>query len=83
MEPTLKSGDVVLIDRNQNEIDPHGGIYALLMEGEIMIKRLQVLYPSKKIKIISDNSRYESNEMDLGNLQICGKVIWVGHELDR
>lgn len=83
MEPTLKSGDMVLIDRNQNKIDPHGGIYALFMEGEIMIKRLQVLYPLKKIKIISDNSRYGSIEMDFESLPICGKVIWFGRELDR
>lgn len=83
MEPTLKSGDIVLIDHSRNYVDPHGGIYAIIVEDEITIKRLQILYPSKKIKIISDNVKYESTEVDSDQLKINGKVIWYGCELER
>lgn len=83
MEPTLKSGDIVLIDHNRNEVDPHGGIYAIVVDGEVMIKRLQILYPSKKIKIINDNSKYESTDVDSAHLKISGKLIWYGRELER
>ena len=83
MEPTLKPGDIVLIDHSRNDVDPHGGIYAIAVDGQIMIKRLQILYPSKKIKIISDNGKYESTEVDSDHLNINGKVIWYGRELER
>jgi phage repressor protein C with HTH and peptisase S24 domain len=83
MEPTLKPGDIVLIDHSRNDVDPHGGIYAIAVDGQIMIKRLQILYPSKKIKIISDNAKYESTEVDSDHLNINGKVIWYGRELER
>ena len=83
MEPTLKSGDIVLIDHSRNNVDPHGGIYAIVVDGEVMIKRLQILYPSKKIKIISDNIKYESTDADSDHLNISGKVIWYGRELER
>ena len=54
MEPTLFSGDIVLVDHNRNYIDPQGGIYAIAMDDDvIMIKRLQVIYPLKRIRIIS------------------------------
>jgi phage repressor protein C with HTH and peptisase S24 domain len=31
MEPTLHSGDIVLIDHSRDYVDPHGGIYAIVM----------------------------------------------------
>jgi len=43
MEPTLVSGDLILIDRGRNYVDPHGGIYAIVENDEIAVKRLQLL----------------------------------------
>lgn len=83
MEPTLLSGDIILIDHSKNYVDPHGGIYAIALEHEIMVKRIQVLYPSKKLRVISDNSRYEPAEIDPGQVIINGKVIWFGREIER
>ena len=83
MEPTLQSGDVVLIDHSRDYVDPHGGIYAIVMEDEIVLKRLQVLYPTRKIKVISDNSRYQPSEIEPDQIKINGKVIWFGRELER
>ncbi|MBI5562335.1 MAG: helix-turn-helix domain-containing protein [Deltaproteobacteria bacterium] len=83
MEPTLASGDMVLVDHSRDYIDPQGGIYAIAIDGTIMIKRLQVLYPSKKVRIISDNQRYETIETDSSEVNINGKVIWFGREIER
>ncbi len=83
MEPTLRSGDLALVDHSRNYVDPQGGIYAIAIDHTIMIKRIQVLHPSKKIKVISDNGLYESFETDLERLRINGKVIWFGREIER
>jgi phage repressor protein C with HTH and peptisase S24 domain len=83
MEPTLQSGDVVLIDHGRNYVDPHGGIYAIVMDDEIVLKRLQIIYPTRKIKVISDNLRYEPSEIEPDQIKINGKVIWCGREIER
>jgi len=83
MEPVLYSGDIVLVDHNRNYIDPQGGIYAIAMDDQIMIKRLQVIYPSKKVRIISDNPKYEPLEAETEQVIINGKVIWFGREIER
>lgn len=83
MEPTLRSGDLVLVDHNRNYLDPQGGIYAIAMDDLMMVKRVQVLYPTDKVSIISDNPQYESIEIKAGEVRINGKVIWFGRELER
>ncbi|OPY91441.1 MAG: HTH-type transcriptional regulator PrtR [Syntrophaceae bacterium PtaU1.Bin231] len=82
MEPTLLSGDLVLIDRSRNYLDPQGGIYAIALDDAIMIKRL-LADPSRKIRIISDNRNYPAIEADPDQVKINGKVIWFGRELER
>lgn len=83
MEPTLRSGDLVLVDHNRNYLDPQGGIYAVVMDDLIMIKRVQVLYPTDRVSIISDNPQYESIEIKTAEVRINGKIIWFGRELER
>jgi len=81
MYPTLQNGDLVMIDLDKKCLDPQGGIYAITIGEEIMIKRLQTLPAKGKIKIISDNKLYESYEMNPENVIINGKVIWFGREI--
>lgn len=83
MEPTLMSGDIVLVDHGRNFIDPWGGIYALVSDSRIMIKRLQVLSHIGKIRVISDNQKYEPYVVSPDQLVINGKVIWFGREIER
>lgn len=81
MEPTLYSGDIVLVDHSRNYIDPQGGIYAVAFDDVIMIKRVQVIYPSNKVRILSDNAKYEPLEASSEWVAINGKVIWFGREI--
>jgi phage repressor protein C with HTH and peptisase S24 domain len=83
MEPTLFSGDIVLVDHNRNYIDPQGGIYAIVIDDMVMIKRLQPNHISKKILVISDNNKYRAIEANPDELIIQGKIIWFGREIER
>jgi phage repressor protein C with HTH and peptisase S24 domain len=82
MEPTLLSGDMILVDHSKNFIDPQGGIYAIVMEDMIMIKRLQVLGQGR-IRVVSDNLHYEPIEMNADALIINGKVLWFCRDMER
>ena len=81
MEPTITDGDFVLIDRSQKQVVV-GNIYALRMDNAVMVKRLQPMGASC-IKVMSDNKLYESYELDLekGDIEIIGQIIWIGREL--
>ena len=81
MEPSLLSGDLVLVDRNRNYIDPQGGIYALALDDIIMVKRIQMLVD--RARIISDNLKYEAFEVPMERVKVNGKVIWFARELGR
>ena len=84
MEPTLLSGDLVLVDHSRQYIDPQGGIYAIVIDKKIMVKRVQILYHKQLLKIISDNtSKYQPIEIEADQVIINGKAIWYGRELER
>ncbi len=84
MTPTLLDGDLVLVDHARNFIEPVGGIYALYINDQIVVKRIQVLYSTGKIQIISDNrEKYPPMDVDADQIKINGKVIWYARELER
>jgi len=83
MKPTLVSGDLVLIDHSRTTIASQGGIYAISIDHEILIKRLQLLYSGGKIMIISDNKQYPAQDIEAEKVTINGKVIWYARELER
>jgi phage repressor protein C with HTH and peptisase S24 domain len=82
MEPTLVAGDLVLVDHGRNAIAPQGGIYAIAIEDEIMIKRVQPAFPDKLL-VISDNKQYPAFELEKDKVLVNGKVIWYARELER
>lgn len=81
MAPTLLPGDLILIDSSRNKIDLNGGLYAIALSNEIMIKRLELLFEIKKIKIISDNPLYGAREVNEKEVTINGRVIWFAREI--
>ncbi len=77
MEPTLKDGDYVII--NTTQISANDGIYALLYDNAVIIKRVQFCL-NGNIKIISDNPKYDSftfkkEELQDLNIKILGKKV--------
>lgn len=88
MEPTLYSGDLVLVDHNRDYIDRSGGIYAICLrstaEGEIMVKRVYPSLSTGRLRIISDNkARYPEEEAGADEVMVNGKVIWFAREIER
>lgn len=77
MEPTLRAGDVILVDHRRSLPDREG-IYVLRMDDALLVKRLQ-LQPGGKIVAISDNPNYKSFDVkpDAG-LAVIGRVVWAG-----
>jgi phage repressor protein C with HTH and peptisase S24 domain len=83
MEPTLYGGDIVLVDHGKNAISPQGGIYAIALDGEIMIKRVEFLRSRKVVVIKSDNPRYSTEEVPPERLTVNGKMIWFAREAEK
>lgn len=83
MSPTIEEKDVVLINQGSEgkEVYP-GKIYVLRIEDTIAIKRLEK-HPGELI-LRSDNPTYERMAIPLDestNMEIIGKVIWIGKEV--
>lgn len=81
MTPNYSPGDRVIVDLTEHELRADG-VY-LISDGysEPQIKRLQrVLFTvPPRCKIISDNSSYEAQEVDIASVKILGKVAaYVG-----
>lgn len=77
MEPTIASGERVIVDTGHKTPTPDG-LYAIRDTFKsIIVKRLQVLRSARppRVKIISDNNNHPSEEAPLGELEIVGKVL--------
>jgi hypothetical protein len=76
MEPTLLSGDRVIVDTSHNRPSPDG-IYAIEGPlGDVVVKRLQVIRASDPlaVRIISDNPRQAEEVIEIECLRVIGRV---------
>jgi phage repressor protein C with HTH and peptisase S24 domain len=84
MEPTLRPGDVILVDHRAAASVPRDGIYVLRMDSSLLVKRLQRL-PGGVVKVTSDNPAYEpfviQRETSADDLVIIGRVVWCGRRM--
>lgn len=82
MEPTIHSGDSILVDMSRNQIQD-GGLFVLRLGDELYAKRLQKRVDGG-VNILSDNkAEYETLAVlphELDSLTIIGKVVWLGHD---
>jgi len=76
MDPTLKSGDIILVDRKVMKAGE--GIFVVRLDGSLLVKRLQV-YPGKRIEVCSDNPAYKSFSLDVRDppedFAVIGRVL--------
>lgn len=80
MEPTIRSGEVILIDRSQISPRMGDGIWAIAF-GEVgMIKRLRPM-PDGTVEIHSDNPHVRPALAADGELHIIGRVVAVVRKL--
>lgn len=80
MFPTLINGDQVLIDTTQRTLNLQDRIWACSVHGAGMIKRIRVIGEGR-VEIRSDNPTIGDREVDLSELYVVGRVIWVGRRM--
>lgn len=83
MEPTIISGDSLVIDKSVNDVSSDGGIYVISYDGELYVKRVQKMLDGK-VSVTSDNTNYSNlsiDKSDLVNLKVIGRVVWYGRPL--
>lgn len=80
MEPTLRTGDQVLVDINERQLSRINGIYWIDYLGMHGIKRLRAAGQGK-LNIGSDNPLVPDFEVDAADVRIEGRVIWFAREL--
>lgn len=79
MLPTIASGDVVMVDVSKKDWGYDGLFVIRDGDGALLIKRLARSGRRGHVTIISDNSRlYPAIEAPAGEIEIVGKVLWMG-----
>jgi phage repressor protein C with HTH and peptisase S24 domain len=79
MEPTIRAGDLLLVDTGVNEVIDDA-IYVIAMDGHLMVKRLQRFF-SGAVSVKSDNAAYVEQTLsaeEAGYARIAGRVRWIG-----
>lgn len=76
MEPTIRSGDVLLLDRAQTH-PRDGAIYVMRRDDWLVAKRVQLL-AGGRVRVISDNPAYPPEEVAPEQLDLLGRVVWKG-----
>ena len=83
MAPTFLEGDIILVNHSIKTVTANGGIYAITFNDEIIVKRIEVVYPSGQWKVKSDNPEYDSFVVEPSQVIVNGKVIWYARSLER
>lgn len=80
MEPTIRDGDIVMIDTSSRRLDDQDMIWAVSY-GELgMIRRLRRL-PSGALLMSPDNPVVRPTEAHDGECHIMGRVIFIGRRM--
>ncbi len=78
MEPTLRDGDEILIDRSPRPV--RDGIHVVRVDDAVLVKRLDTGRPGT-IALLSDNPAYRLLELPAGEVQLIGRVVWKSGRL--
>jgi phage repressor protein C with HTH and peptisase S24 domain len=77
MSPTINDGDLAFVDTGCNHFEGEG-VYVLVFNQALLIKRLTADFTARRIKVVSDNKQHESQLASEDELTICGRVrMWM------
>lgn len=74
MSPTIEDGSQVFVDTSVRQY-VGDGLYSIVWEGRVQIKRIQAMHAEKLIKILSDNKFYDPGLTKEEDLIITGKAL--------
>lgn len=78
MEPTLRDGDEILVDRTPRPL--RAGIHVIRLDDVLLVKRLET-GPGGTLRVISDNAAYPRMERPVRDVEVVGRVVWKGGRL--
>ena len=78
MEGTLRDGDEILVDRTVRGL--RDGIHVVRSGDALMVKRLDLGRPGV-VALISDNPAYRTIELEPGEVEVIGRVVWKSGRL--
>ncbi|MEX0342002.1 MAG: helix-turn-helix transcriptional regulator [Erythrobacter sp.] len=74
MEPTLRSGDEIFVDRNKRSGE---GIHVVRIGDALHVKQVQASAPGR-ITLISANDSYAPIDLARDEVEVIGRVVWKG-----
>ncbi|MFK4002677.1 helix-turn-helix transcriptional regulator [Qipengyuania sp. NPDC077563] len=74
MEPTLRSGDEIFVDRNKRSGE---GIHVVRIGDTLHVKQVQASAPGR-IALISANEAYAPIDLAREEVEVIGRVVWKG-----
>lgn len=80
MEPTLLDDDHVLIDRTKTNLS-YDGLFVIRFEDALHIKRIGRSATRGNVLVISDHPAYRDLDMPKPDLDVIGRVLWVGRKM--
>jgi phage repressor protein C with HTH and peptisase S24 domain len=78
MEPTLRDGDEILVDRSLRSV--RDGIHVVRLDDTVLVKRLETGRPGR-IALLSDNHAYRPIEARPEDVEVIGRVVWKSGRL--
>jgi len=83
MEPTVRTGDLLLVDRSPTP-PLEDGIYLIQIERSLSVKRLERRMDGS-VTVRGDNPKASKEELipkdELARLKNIGKVVWMGRKI--
>ena len=77
MSPTINDGDLAFVDTSCTHFQGEG-IYVLVFNSALLIKRLSADFATQRIQILSDNEHHKPALAREDELNICGRVrMWM------
>ena len=82
MAPTLNAGDDILVDLGDVTDRLRDGIYVLLIDDALVVKRIALNPVGRRVTVQSDNPAYPDwPDCTLKDIKPIGRVIWSGRRI--
>ena len=82
MEPTLRSGDRILVDLGDQSIE-QGGVFAIYDGTVTVVKRIEKVPGSEPAEVVlmSDNPLHNDYRVLADMVHVAGRVVWFGRRM--
>ena len=80
MEPTLLDDDHVLVDRTKTNLS-YDGLFVIRFDDALHVKRIGRSATRGNVLVISDHPAYRDLDMPKPDLDVIGRVLWVGRKV--